>query len=107
MQVATLFCNRSLHVQRADVSAWPKRASRSLGAEAKASAHHQGRVRGRRFDRRHSWDFKPFAGLIPIPGDAMSPTHRACLPFVDCPPRFIFVAESRRPKGELLIKKGR
>jgi len=36
-----------------------KRTSRSLGAEDEASAHHQGRVRGRQFDRRHSWAFYP------------------------------------------------
>jgi len=35
------------------------RTSRSLGAEDKASAHHQARVRGRRFDRRHSWVSDP------------------------------------------------
>jgi len=32
-----------------------KRTSRSLGTEDEASAHHQGRVRGRQFNRRHSW----------------------------------------------------
>jgi len=35
------------------------RTSRSLGAEDKASAHLQARVRGRRLDRRHSWVSDP------------------------------------------------
>jgi len=56
---ATLFCNRANRSQHADVSAWSKRTSRSLGAEDIASAHHQSRLRGRRFNRRHSWASRP------------------------------------------------
>jgi hypothetical protein len=63
---ATLFCNRVKRSHHADVSAGPKRTSRSFGAEDDASAHHQARVRGRQFDRRHSWVFNPFAGLLPM-----------------------------------------
>lgn len=80
------------------------RTSRSHGAEVKASAHHQaGCVVGDSL-RRHSWDFKPFAGLIPITGAPMFPSSRACMPFTDRSPRLIFVAD-RPSKGALVLKR--
>jgi len=54
-----VLAGQTLHLLRADVSARPKRASRSLGAGLEVPARHQGAVRGRRFARRHSWDFHP------------------------------------------------
>jgi hypothetical protein len=48
-----------LHLLRVNVFTWPSRTSRSLGAGLEVPAHHQGSARGRRFVRRHSWDFHP------------------------------------------------
>lgn len=56
--------------------------------------------------RRHSWDFFPFAGLLPTAGAAMFPTSRASMLFADRSPRFVFVAEPSVQR-ESMCEKGR
>jgi hypothetical protein len=67
--------------RHADVSARLGEDQCSLGAEDEASARHQAGCAIGDSCRRHSWVFKPFAGLIPSAGDFASLQSRACVPF--------------------------
>jgi len=87
-----------LRLLHANVSAWPiEHPARSapdtksgppsgLGAR---SAIHPTALLG----------FSPFAGLLPMPGANLFPNSRACMPFADRSPRFIFVAEPSVQRG--------
>jgi len=57
--------------------------------------------------RRHSWDFLPFAGLLPTAGAALSPAPRASMLFADRSPRFVFVAEPSVRRNWCAKKDGR
>jgi len=96
---------QTLRLLHANVSAWPiEHPARSapdtksgppsgLGAR---SAIHPTALLG----------FSPFAGLLPMPGANLFPNSRACMPFADRSPRFIFVAEPSVQRG-IKSEKGR
>jgi hypothetical protein len=65
----------------------------------RSPAHHQGSARGRRFIRRHSWDFRPSQVCSRRRVRSLFPNSRACMPFADRSPRFIFVAEPSVQRG--------
>jgi len=89
---------------RVNVFTRPRRTSRSLGAGLEVPARHQARVRGRRIEPTALLGFLPFAGLLPMPGAAMSPLPRACVPFVVSLAAIYFRRGTVRPESRRMQK---